>query len=361
MSSPALLLPNFQRAWKVSLQTKAGGTVQITSENTQNPLRMKFSAELRALIAYWTAEISIYNLNRGTSNALKNTGVPPDQLWQMAQPIYYGDFVTLSAGYKFGKSGKFDPNANVLWQGNVLQPMWTQENVVDYKVTIRCLLGLMQDALQNVNVSAQSSAQSGSTPLDAINLMASGKFDVNFDAEAEKRLSATKFPRGQTYFGRPFELIAQIAKANNLQTWISHNGLQVRSLNFDSSTVPDFAYAPPGFTGNFTPNGTKTGVIKKTILGVPVQTQNGVTFRVLLDAMPKIGDIVQIPTSIAINQFPLQVGSYPAIQDSAGLYVIGGLRHVGDTRGPDWYTEISGFTANFFPGFLAQGTPNITN
>ena len=33
--------------------------------------------------------------------------------------------------------------------------------------------------------------------------------------------------------------------------------------------------------------------------------------------------------------------------DPSGLYVVAGVRHTGDTRGNEWYTEITGVVRNW--------------
>ena len=131
----------------------------------------------------------------------------------------------------------------------------------------------------------------------------------------------------------------------------------MRSPNSLNDTLtPDYAYGPPNLS-SYTSGGTTTGVIKPTLIGYPEGTQDGVMFRVLLDSAVKIWDVVQIAPGdsthrgTAINSFQFQYGStYQPQPNAQGVYIVAGIKHVGDTRGngDDWYTEITAMTPKFF-------------
>jgi hypothetical protein len=133
----------------------------------------------------------------------------------------------------------------------------------------------------------------------------------------------------------------------------------MRSLRFDPTAAPDIVYAPVSLSTNLAPSGTQQGKVKRTLLGVPEQTQEGMLFRVLLDPEVRIGNIVQLAPGTAISPLPLQIGQYPSLVDRQNMYVVAGVRHVGDSRGrgEDWYTEITGLSANFFNMLAASQTP----
>ena len=347
----------FGRAWKVTLllQSNGGQTVVLSSDQFTNPLRATFQINQRANIAYWDAQITLYNVNSQLLSTLQNTGLTAQlqQTWNFNQPISSGDQLTVSAGYKYSANGIFNPDTQKVYTGSVFQPIWTRENVTDYTVTLRCVVGLLQDALNPVNVSVSD----GKTPYDLLQQL-SDTSGVPVESADEAALSTPIFPRAKTLNGKPVDLLQRIAKDNDLTAWLGPGGLNIRSLKFDENTLPVVAYAPPNLPGTHAPLGINTtaqkqGMVKNTLIGTPEQTQDGVTFRVMMDSQPKIGSVIQIAPGTAINRLPFQIGTLPSILDKQGLYVVAGLRHVGDTRGEDWYTEITALTNTFFPNFAS--------
>jgi hypothetical protein len=163
-------------------------------------------------------------------------------------------------------------------------------------------------------------------------------------------LAGKKMPRGGVLFGNPDKYLTKIANNNNMQWWFGLNGLNLGKSDEDVPTQSvDFVYTP------------NTGII-----GVPQQTQYGVDFRVLLDPRIRIQrplPVVKIDNS-TIRQQKLQIGEYLNILDQDGEYIVIAARHFGDTRGNEWYTDITGLTST--GGKLAMlqtalgGNPDIS-
>src|SRR6185312_14350655 len=127
MSAVASANPFFGRAWSLSIDPLNGQpAIQITNvgipSDEKDALKVVFSVDRVYWQELWWAEISIYNLAGSTES-------------NILQP---GANVSLSAGYQ--KS--FDVNTNRIFQGSVFQPMWERRDVVDYIVTLRCVVGL---------------------------------------------------------------------------------------------------------------------------------------------------------------------------------------------------------------------------
>lgn len=347
--------PYFNRAWSIAVDTADGNHYVVRSlvGKGEEPLHVRFKIDTYALLAYWTAEVEIYNMSSQTASQLQSN---PNLggFWKFNQPLVAGDSVAISGGYQSSTSGvSFDSNANKLYEGQVLQSVWTRENVVDFKLILRCVTGLLQDAL---NFTSFTLAK-GATAFDAVNQICdqSQIQKENIDSASQTALSQSKFSRGQTVHGRPYEIIRQVVKQNNLWSWVSPNGLNIRSFDpRNPPESPDYAYGPPSLPSNYTTGGTQQGLVKKTLIGTPQQTQDGVTFRVLLDNNVKIGDAVQLAPGTVINPFPVQIGALPPVPSRNGLYVVAGVRHVGDSRGRggDWFTEITALTMDFFANFL---------
>ena len=344
------MAPFFDRSWRIALEPAAGGLYAASStvSPSETPLRIRFMVEMTLTLAYWQATVDIYNLSASTANQMANGAA---NVWKFRQPVITGDWVTLSAGYKPSATGSFNADSNVIYTGQILQPIWTRENVVDYVLRLRCITSLADSALNQVAFSVEK----GKTDLDATNLIcARCGIDADIDASSQVVLGESKYSRGQVIQGRPAEAMRQITRNNNLFSWINQDGLHVRSFDQKSmaTVVAKFAY---GTSQSDTSNVSASTPIKRTLIGTPQQTQEGIVFQVLMDPSVKIGDVVQLASGVLFAPFQFQYGkdyNVPASQD--GKYVVAGIRHIGDSRGTgsDWLTEITGLTLNFFPDFL---------
>jgi hypothetical protein len=346
--------PYFGRAWQFKLTTGTG-TVTLSSNPSGESLRASFKVSTQLMAAYSAGELTIWNLNPQTAaSAVASGSVPTSQLWQFYTRVQRGDTVVISAGYRQTSAGAFSPEANVIYVGNVLQPIWTRESVVDWRLTLRCTFGFLGDALNYANVSLPSNVSyfhAVQQIMDKSGLTAQNETSID-----QAGLSSILFPRAQVHFGRPYDLLAEIARDNNMLFWVSPHGggggVNLRQVNFDPNTAPDWAYSPPGVQATM-PNGVVSNVIKQTIIGTPEQTQDGLDFRVEMDAQPLIGDTVGLAPGTLVNPFPISQGvtktaALNPIPNRAGVYLIIGLSYVGDTRGQDWYTEIHAVTSNFW-------------
>jgi hypothetical protein len=360
MASAAQALPYFGRAWHIAVDTSDGAHLVLSSDQFSEALRVTFSADMRMLLPYWMAQVTIYNLSNETATQIwKGTPGFGSELGTMLQPgdeMRLGDVVTISAGYQSDGSGKFNPSKSVIYEGKILQPVWLRENVVDSKLILRLSTGLPGDLFCSFPVPKNTTDL---TTIEQICSQATTPIPINeIDAASRAKLSKAPCPRAQAIHGRPLEQIRQIAKQNGVFPWVSAHGLNIRS--FDSAPKEsDYIYGPPDPQG-YSPTSPQKGPIKKTLIGVPEQTQDGAVFRVLLDPDVKIGDTVQLAPGTIINPFPRQIGALPAAPSVNGQYVVAGIRHVGDTRGrgDDWYTEIHGVVMDFFPRFLGATQPN---
>jgi hypothetical protein len=377
MASAAQSLPYFGRAWHIAVDTADGTHLVLSSDQFSEALRVTFSVDMVMLMAYWQAEVRIYNLSNETATRIwqgssKNYGPKPGGLLQSRdvlldkQPLVLGDVVTISAGYKADTSGDFDPVTSLLYYGKVLQPVWLRENVVDYKLILRLTTGLPEDAYNLTSFALEKDK----TAHDSIcQICRQAKTPIpfpieNIDDAARNKLSRTKFSRGQAFHGRPYEMIREIVKQHGLFAWVKPidpktgiGGLNVRSFD-GPPPAPDHVYGPPDPYGSSAPT---RGQVKRTLIGVPEQTQAGVVFRVLLDPSVRIGDVVQLAPGTVINAHPMQIFVLPAASPSVeGTYTVQGIRHIGDTRGrgDDWYTEIHAVVPNFFAEFLESKKPN---
>ena len=351
MSSPN---PYFGRAWNLTIVVN-GVPWTVASTDSGESLRIRFNVYMRMLLAYWDAHFEVYNMgNQSGGPASQITASSPNiyNFWKYSQNLTAGTSVTLNAGYQ--------SQANSLpevYSGSLLQSWVTIENVTDWKLIISCVTGLLQDAL-NFTSQAVGAGENQYNNIAAICKQTGIPFDPkNIDTTSQKILENSILSRAQALHGRPYDLIRQITKQNNLWAHVNNRGLQIRS--FDAATVnaatPDHTYGPAYIPASYQGSTASQG-ITPTLLGSPQQTQLGATFRVALDPLVQIADIVQLAPWTIVNLYPIQIGQLPPVPNQPMRYVVAGVRHCGDTRGNDWYTEIEGVTADFFASWLQGNT-----
>lgn len=301
---------NFGRAWELTIITQAAedsdGQSIVVSSSAWDPetLRITFDINMPAYKAVWFAKISIYNLNSATAQ----------------QVLTQGSRVILKAGYQ-------SQPLQVIFQGEIYQPMFERENVTDMKLTLMCYTGL-KEVIGNFSA-FRGSAFASQAALVA-KMAASAYQPITVDKIDSTALSQTMLPFPRTFFGDPNKFFDRVARANNMQSWYGFDGINIGAIQ-QTSAESTITYTPT------------TG-----ILGTPQQTQDGVQLRVLLDSRLRI----QIPpiqiqiNNAVIRQLPRYPGSYPSVLDQDGLYLVMGLSFQGDSRSmTTWYTEIVACTS----------------
>jgi hypothetical protein len=156
---------------------------------------------------------------------------------------------------------------------------------------------------------------------------------------------AGALPRGQTIFGTPNKLFRVIAENSKMLMTYGPEGLFMGRMDGSGSAEPDVIYAPPLTEGQTQP--TSNGSVRYCLLGTPEQQPEGVSFRVLLDSRLRY----QVPClqaqlkNAVINQLPFQYGQFPSILTQDGVYFVSQVRHIGDTRGPQWESQVLGINS----------------
>lgn len=147
------------------------------------------------------------------------------------------------------------------------------------------------------------------------------------------QLTSNAYQRGRTVYGMCRDELRELVGANDCTWFIQGNQLDVVPL---TGYVPE----PPIL---LTPS---TGLI-----GVPEQTQNGLMMRVLINPAIKIGRVVKLDYS-DINQYRygldvhsvganLQLARSTTRLSPSGLYYVLRVEHFGDTRGLQWYSDLT--------------------
>jgi hypothetical protein len=250
----------------------------------------------------------------------------------------------------------------LIWTGQVFQPLWERQNVVDFKLTLHCIIGYVQD-VQNFIAFPVGTGSTQIQILEKIAGEATNGIAIDSIGDLQNASAATSpLPRGKVVFGRPGDYLNAIARSNNLLYYLGPNGINVRTLNPPSGqTTPDLVYGPSWPPGkNVTIPEQTAGQYTPTLIGTPRQTQKGVEFRVLMDSRVRLGSVVQLNMS-AIQQLPQYPGQYRSILDQDNTYVVCGIKHIGDTWGDDWFTDITAVNNTFWPTYAQTSWIPATN
>jgi hypothetical protein len=303
-------------------------------------LRITFDVQSATIVdGWWYADIIIYNLNTET----------------IAKLVHNAAWVTLKAGFQTGPT-----LSSVIWDGPILQILYDQENVVDQRVTLHCVANPIVEQSGVVSFSMGVNASQADLLVkaaNAINLPDVSQANGTLSATAQQSLSAKAYPRGNTVFGKMGNFMSLVANDQGLQTWRDGYKMYMSDLGQPGAAVPppSFTFSPPNPPGSNLP--IPAGVTP-TIIGTPRQTPQGVVFTVLLDPRVK----VQIPPVVVqlVRTLPGQLAIQP--NPSSGnmatplnanlLFFIGQVKHVGDSRGNDWYTEITGYSTTYAQSLL---------
>lgn len=258
------------------------------------------------------AEIVIYNLSAGTE----------------AEIIKEGDRVVVEAGYQGYITVNPDGTAKEVpstkqygkvFDGLIIQAIRDKEDNVNYKLTLVCMDG--DDFLANSII--KMSIASGQNQRQQVEHIVSNATTPSEIGKISPDLNTQKLPRGKVFFGTPKQYLRDIANDNNAQFWVDDGQVHIEKPN----DIPD------GEALVLTP---QTGLI-----GVPVQTQDGASFKCLLNPSIRLKSMIKIDNSM-IRQIKQVVNQLPTILDKDGEYQVYKLVISGDTRGEEWYSECEG-------------------
>jgi hypothetical protein len=285
------------------------------SSDQPTPLKMQFNIQKSVFAQGFWADFTIWNFASETE--------------QIAIQELVG--VNFQAGYKDGPYGS-------IFSGKVWQPFFDRENVVDYKTTLRCLdgLGLLESNFVNATKMA------GYDYAGMIATMAKNAHKPIPIGTISPTLSTKQSPRGCTMFGEPPELMRWICQDEDAYSFIENGEWNVAKLA--EPYLADPIVIDP-----------ETGLI-----GTPQQWEFGVKFRHLLDPRLKITaplTVVQIPQSIAIKTRRATVGQFWTALDREFKFKIIGVSYVGDTRGNDWYVDVTGVNVKGKYSDISEFTP----
>lgn len=298
---------SFGKRWNLSITTLPDGNqnqqlITIGSDGwIPEPLEIEFEVYQTIDNAYWFAEITVWNLNQPTEQVVLKQGMT----------------VKLDAGYQTG------PGYGTIFEGTLFQPTWERVNGVDTKLTLHCIVGLVE----NTNNFVAFNCAAGLNQRDIVSRMAASP-NIAYPLNVDNVVISNKFQqtRGAVFFDQPGGYLQQIATQNTSNLWITNRAANIRQL-VDETEVPTLLISQ------------ETGLI-----GTPQQTQDGVEIRINLDARALLRTQVQLSPDTNIKQLQRVQGNYPTVLDAQGKYAIAAVRHFGNSRGNEWESTITGIT-----------------
>ncbi len=344
MTTTTSQIPFFGQSWElVVTYTASDGSDQTLTVSTDawepEALRITFEVlESNIPSPWWYADIVVYNLALDTINTV----------------IMSATSVRLKAGFQTGPA-----LSSVIWDGPIFQVLLDEENVVDTRVTLHCVANPIAMANPVAFSIGPYASQAQLLTKMAANIglppMENTQNTATLSAHAYAALTAKQYPRGNTVFHTMGKYLDIVSSDQNLTTYRKSNAAYMTELGNVggglSAPSPNYVYAlpnPPGTSASGLPPGTS-----QTIIGTPTQTQQGIIFTVLLDPRLKVTlpvQVVQLAGNLLINQQVVQVGQMQNPLNTTQFVVQ--VRHMGDSRGNDWYTEVTGCSTTFAANLL---------
>lgn len=267
-------------------------------------LRVRFDVQKATTQTPEQADITISNLSNATASKI--------------QKEY--DYVTLQAGY----SGEL----STIFEGEIVQKRGPgRESPTDTYFNILAKAGQRAYSYAIVN----KTLASGHTFRDQVDACLEALKPYGITAGHIADLGKVKMPRGRAMFGMVREQLRAICGSVNASWRIDGKKLNIVK---NDRTLPGGAVVINSDTG---------------MIGMPVQTIDGVDVRCLLNPKIKVDGLIKIDeASIQRAKFNLTTNeSYQRDQSildrqisADGIYKVLFLAHHGDTRGTDWYTDI---------------------
>ena len=334
--------PLWGQAWElvVTYATATGSEQTTITSNSWEPKALRVTFEvLQSFFGspWWFADIKIYNLNDA---ARRNT-------------LLNATWVVLKAGFQTG-----DNFYSEIWNGPVLLPMYGRENVVDEYVNLHCVANpLVMDSIVGFAAGPFSSQQLVIARMaDSINLPPLDPAHGTQGEEMYKAMSAKQYPRGKTCFGKMGMYLDQMANDHSGSTY--RDARQAYLSEMKNGTPPNITYTTPPAPG--LQNTPLPAGFTASIIGTPQQTPFGVNFEVLLDPRLRVKIpviVVGIDRNVFFSQIPviLTAGHNAVTPFSNNLtFFVAQIRHIGDTRGNTWQTEVTGYSTTYADNLFNQ-------
>lgn len=260
-----------------------------------------------------SARIRVYNLSENTKQRIE----------------YEYTRVVLQAGY--------EGNYGIIFDGTIKQVRRGRDSQTDTYLDITAADG---DSAYNFAV-INTTLAAGSTVSDHLAAACTAMNPYGVTQGYTPPLPTNPLPRGKVMFGMVRDFLAGTARTAQT-VWSIQDGKVIN--------IPETSYMP----GDIPVITSETGMV-----GLPEQTQNGITIKMLLNPNVKIGSLIRIDNrSVQQRERSLTVGQQAqegfiaernGLQDD-GYYYVMVAGHSGDTRGNEFYTEVTCLAADATAG-----------
>lgn len=286
------------------------GTVTVQTALDVSDLRCQFYCEKNLDETPNYSQITIFNPSQATVAAI--------------QP---GDTVVLEAGYENGNYG-------MIFMGQIVQPYVSKEGGTDTALHLVVQDG---DSFLTSAFTAQT-ISAGATQQDIIDACLSEDVAKGL---ITPELSRAQLPRGKVIFGKSAEYINRIAGMNQSQFYIEDGKINiVAAADYDKAQAVEL--------------NPMTGLI-----GMPSQTDDGVSGQCLINPSIKLNTLVYINQSLVAQSAVKSADDSIQAINADGVYRIVRLVYEGDTRGDTWYCTFEAITqSGAKPDGLKNGATN---
>jgi hypothetical protein len=305
--APALKVGEQQYIRALTLQVGDGAGSGLQLAGADGGLRVRFMVKMANTATPPAADIYVYNLAKATAKKIADGSQAEFKK------------VGLSAGYN-GSQGR-------IFGGGIIQARRGRENPVE---TYLNLVATENDKGYNFGV-INTTLKAGHTWRDQVEAAFKAMQKQNPDLQLGfiDDLGSVKMPRSRSFFGMARDVLNDVATATRSNWSVSNGKLQI--IKSDGYLKSEAVVLNSG-----------TGMV-----GLPVQTLNGIEVRCLLNHKIGPGTRIKIDeSSIQRGQFSPEYlaeannNLYPKINDSDGTYKVLVVIHHGDTHENDWYSDL---------------------
>lgn len=294
----------YGRKYRILVNSKKGGSIDVSN------LRCIFHVEKTLDDTPGYSQISIYNLKQST-----------------VRSISPGDTVIVEAGYEKGNYG-------MIFSGDVVQPLTTLEEGVDYVLTLIC-----QDGDKFLTSAFVMQTLEKKTPFSGIVGACTKGVTTNLITdEIDKK---GQLIRGKVLFGKAANYVKKLAESVQSQLFVEDGKVNiVAAKDYDGKTAVVL--------------NSDTGLV-----GTPNQTDDGVSFTCLINPSTKLNTLVNIDAN-QVAQKKISSGETAFQEVNAdGIYRVVKIVYEGDTHGTPWYMKCEAITqSGAKPDGLVAGETN---
>jgi cell wall-associated NlpC family hydrolase len=235
----------FGRRYRITVSDDSGNALDVSQ------LRCTFNTIKTIQMEPNSSEITIYNLNVKTENAI----------------IMTGKRVTVEAGYEGSQFG-------LIFDGDILQTIRERENGTTFKLTI---IALDSDRTINFEI-ANYSIVKGQTMRSVVDHIVA-KHSINIGSISDK-LKGQTLTRGKVLFGKASDYLRQIAKSKDLHFYMDDGKLNLISMDD----------LPEGEIFDISPS--------SGLIGTPEQNDYGISGQCLINPQIKLNSLIHIDNSL---------------------------------------------------------------